>query len=90
MNEEGVRTMAITYVRHDTRGPLLQFCTDTGREWTVSLETLSRIFGPEVQETLDEWVREMADDAAEAPPTPEQHRQIFRWRRAWHPPWSQV
>jgi hypothetical protein len=82
--------MAITYVRHDTRGPLLQFCTDTGREWTVSLETLSQIFGPEVQKTLDDWMREMAEDATEAPPTCEQDRQIFRWRRAGHPPWSQV
>ena len=82
--------MAITYVRHDTRGPLLQFCTDTGREWSVSLETLSRMFGPEAQKTLDDWVREMAEDATEALVTPEQDRQIFRWRQAWRPPWSQV
>jgi len=66
--------MAITYVRHDTRGPLLQFCTDTGREWSVSLETLSRMFGPEAQKTLDDWVREMAEDATEALVTPEQDR----------------
>ena len=82
--------MAITYVRHDTRGPLLQFCTDTGREWSVSLETLSRMFGPEVRKTLDDWVREMAEEATEEQAAPKLDRQIFRWRRAWHPPWSQV
>jgi len=44
------------------------------------------MFGPEAQKTLDDWVREMAEDATEALATPEQDRQIFRWRRAWHPP----
>jgi len=48
------------------------------------------MFGPEAQKTLDDWVREMAEDAMEALVTPEQDRQIFRWRRAWRPPWSQV
>jgi hypothetical protein len=72
--------MAITLVRHDPQGPLLQFCTDSGRQWTVSLETLSQLFGPKARATLMDWVQEMAVSDEEAT-TPSAHAHVSPWQR---------
>lgn len=54
--------MATIDVRQRPTGTMLEFRTETGQSWTVSVETLSRMFGRQARETLQQWARERQEE----------------------------
>ena len=74
--------MASTAIRQDPRGPLLEFSTEEGLQWTVSLETLSQLFGSHARKTLKQWTQEMLEGGRMAAPTAPASSQVFPWEQA--------
>lgn len=54
--------MATTRVLRQPTGMMLEFRTEAGPSWMINVETLSRIFGAQARETLDQWVQERQEE----------------------------